>query len=85
MANNVYVWDNPYPVNYGSSFLFVVAPDLDTAKRIAAKKATCHSFDIMWDESRAHLKSEFARRATPLGEPSRIIEGVGGEWHEWSE
>lgn len=85
MSNNLYIWDSPYDVRYGYSLLFVVAPDLAMAKRIAAQKATCHSLDIMWDESRADLKGYFSRRATKLGEPSRVITGVGGEWHEWSE
>lgn len=85
MTNNVYVWDSPYPVPYGSSLLFVVAPDLTMAKRIAAKKATCHDYDIMWDEKRADLQQYFNRRKTVLGEPTRVIEGIGGEWHSWSE
>lgn len=85
MSNNVYIWDNPYPVQYGDSLLFVAAPDLGMAKRIAAKKASCHNGDIKWDETRADLKGYFHRRGTKLGEPSRVITGVGGEWHEWSE
>ena len=71
----LFIWDDPYPVQYGSSMVFAVAKDLETAKEIA-----------MNAPGYAYTKyNNIPDKSKPLGEPVRVLELPCAEWHEWSE
>lgn len=76
-AMKLYVWADPYAVNYGSSMLMAVAADLDQAKIIAATSAKSYSFGKYEDD-------EIPLNVN-LGAPTRVVELPCAEWHMWSE
>lgn len=70
---NLYIWDDPYSVRFGSSLLVAAANSLDEAKEVAAR-----STGGRW----THMKGPWP----DPGEPTRVIENFPyAEWHEWSE
>lgn len=73
----LYIWNNPYRVAYGGSFLFVAASTLDKAKKIAKDRAKQYHYGEF-------LHKDWSGNI-PLGEPTRIVDLPGGEWYEWSE
>lgn len=76
----LFVWANPYSVDYGSSLLIAVAETVEEAKEIAGNSCSryaCSEFE----EGQNDMQST----AATLGEPSRILDLPCAEWHEWSE
>lgn len=74
----LYIWNQPYSVNYGGSFLIVIAPDLETAKA-RAKNAPIYQYG-------AYNHNGQRLGETELGEPTRIIDKFPyAECYEWSE
>lgn len=71
----LYIWADPYSVQYGSSMLLAVASSLEEAKQIAI---TAPGYRY-WEHGCEGGGS------TPLGDPTRIVDIPCAEWHEWSE
>ena len=71
----LFVWVDPYPVNYGSSMVFAVAETEESA-RAQVEGAPSYSFGQYENPPVKGLK---------LGDPTRIVELPCAEWHEWSE
>lgn len=69
----LYIWDDPYDVNYGSSLLIVAADSLSEA-RLMAKKAP-------------HGVYSFKSKGVDVDKkkPSRVKNLPYAEYHEWSE
>ena len=76
-AVKLYVWNNPYDVNYGGSCLYVVAESEDQARALAPA-ALVAKYGNPWDKNR-HLG------AVKLGAPDRVHELPHAEVYEWSE
>lgn len=70
----LYVWEDPYPVLYGTSLVYAVADSLEAAKDAARRNA----------EDEHKYRSDFLG-GVELGEPTRILDVPCAEWHEWSE
>ena len=75
----LFVWAEPYGVNYGSSMLIAVAETVEQAREIAVK-APGYSFAQYRD-----VNNEDWVIAATLGEPTRIVDLPCAEWHQWSE
>lgn len=73
----VYIWNNPYHVNYGGSFLWVVA-ETEEAARELTQKAMTSQFGL---EPTAKMQ----RPDKPLGPPDRIEELPHAECYQWEE
>lgn len=71
----LYIWHNPYRVDYGMSMLIVVAETLENAKRQAAN-GDGYAYG---SEGGNHPFS------MTLGDPTRIVDLPCAEWHMWSE
>ena len=72
---NLYVWNNPYRVRYGCSFVVAVAETEAAARKEAAK-------------GMAYTYGEFEREGVQglaLGAPLLVVPCPCAEWHEWSE
>ena len=74
----LYLWADPYQVDYGSSMAFAVAGTLAAAKKQAAKGLAYKYGKYKQDWSPTEL-------AAKLGEPTRVVDLPCAEWHEWSE
>jgi hypothetical protein len=76
----LFIWANPYHVNYGNSGYFAVAETVDNARAIA-RSAHKYSY-VEFDDG-----ATFGATADALlaGEPTRVVDIPCGEWHEWSE
>lgn len=72
----LFVWNNPYPVSWGSSLVFAVAETEDAAREVA-KTAKAYSF--------GEYENEHGRSMVVLGAPIRVLDLPCAEWHEWSE
>lgn len=84
---NLYVWNNPYRVNYGASILFVMAESIEEAKRKAIRaKWFKHGYEKKYrDELERKSYQDYAKAViSELGEP-RIVGPITAEFHEWSE
>lgn len=73
----LFVWNDPYPVSYGSSLVFAVAETLEQAVEL------CKTGD-------AYRYGEFKQERRPIVDlagvpPLRIVDVPCAEWHEWSE
>jgi hypothetical protein len=73
----MYVWANPYEVDYGNSIVIAVAESLEQAKAVA-KSGKAYTF-IEFDEDEKSFES------FDLGEPIRVLECPCAEWHEFKE
>jgi len=72
----LYIWNDPYPVEYGGCFLFVIAPTLDAARK-QAKKTIITRVGTPYQKRGINIE---------LGEPDRIIDQFPyAECYEWSE
>lgn len=71
----VFIWNNPYSVAYGGSFLFVVAGNEEQARNLAASAHVTHY----------GYPPRERNGQTDLGEPDRVIEAPYAEIYEWSE
>jgi len=70
----MYIWNNPYHVDYGSSLLVVLAHNLRQAKSEAKR-------------GQGYIYGEY-ERPTPdvkLGKPTRVLNLPCAEWHRWEE
>ena len=72
----LFIWNEPYAVNYGGSCLYVLANDLEEARRLAMT-AQDASFGTTRDETRAIDVSNV--------EPTRVIDGPYAECYHWEE
>ena len=72
----LYIWNEPYAVSYGSSFLFVVAESLELAREQATKGNVCAFGNVSRNDPIPNAV---------LGEPTRILDLPCAEWHEWFE
>ncbi len=72
----LYVWNNPYHVSYGGSFLYVVAKDLRSARVLADKARVIPYGDCLPRGVLGTMK---------LGKPTRVLELPCAEIYEWSE
>ena len=71
----LFVWVDPYRVNYGSSMCFAVAKTEELAKKKLAK-AKGYRF----------AQFDMAPSGPKLGKPDRVLSlRDAAEWHEWSE
>ena len=73
MLMKVFVWNDPYHIKYGGSFLFAVAENVEAAKAEAMKR-------IGESGSLSYMPKGFS-----LGEPFAVHELPYAEWYEWSE
>lgn len=74
----LFVWCDPYHVNYGSSMVFAVAETEEEARNEAAKGLAYKYGEYKQD-------GDFSALAGKLGKPARIVDCPCAEWHEWSE
>jgi len=72
----IFIWNKPYGVPYGGSFLFIAAETEEQAREIA-KTTPVISYGSSPPDS---MFGEIT-----LGEPTRVIDCPGGECYEWSE
>lgn len=71
---NVYIWNNPYPVSYGSSCLFAIAESEEAARKMVADKLEYGTSSGMMDL--ANLK---------LGAPDIVSTLPAAYIYHWSE
>ena len=76
----LFIWADPYQVNYGSSMLMCVAKNLREAKKLA-KIGKTYSYVVYLNKH----SSGKAAIVKGLGKPLRILNLPCAEWHEWSE
>ena len=74
----IFIWNSPYSVPYGSSFLFVAAETEEEARKMA-RFVPITEFGLNPDADSGTLGLE------PDGQADRIIELPGGECYQWSE
>lgn len=75
----LFIWNDPFDVDYGGCCLYVVASNIEEARGIAAR-AGISEFGHPPREQK--VGSEKAAR---LGEPSRILDAPCGELYYWQE
>lgn len=73
----LYIWNEPYELDYGFTLLIVVARNLREAK-LLAKNGDCYRFGI-------HQKEKTDKLNLKLGKPDRVVSLPCAEWHEWEE
>lgn len=78
----LFVWNDPYQVDYGSSILFVVAETEEQARAIVAESATFNSYGTSDRNSPVGWPEDMVAK---LGAPLRIVEAPCAEFHQWSE
>ncbi|AGS80961.1 hypothetical protein [Caulobacter phage Cr30] len=84
---NLYIWKDPYKVNYGHSMLIVMAESVEEAKRkaIHAKWFRFGNENKPRDDREKKSRERYAKELMKkLGEP-RIASPISAEFHEWSE
>ncbi len=74
-AVKLFVWHNPYRVEYGMSMIVAVAENLDEAKRQAAAGV---GYEYGGPGGRHPFNMD-------LPEPDRVVDLPCAEWHMWSE
>jgi hypothetical protein len=72
----LYIWNNPYSVSYGGSFLYALADNEDEARKQALSVRITH-FGMDPYEAPIELKD--------LGAPDRVLDGPCAEVFQWSE
>ena len=75
---NLYVWNDPYHIEYGGSCAYVVAEDEDAA-RLLAKRARISRFGGASEDGGLFMAALFN------GPPSRILSIPCAEVYEWCE
>jgi hypothetical protein len=73
----LYVWNAPYPISYGGSCLYVLAPNLTAARKNALQAVDCGFGEPFGDNRVIRLEK--------LGEPSRVLTAPYAEVFWWSE
>lgn len=72
----LFVWNNPYPVNYGGSCLYVLA-ETEVQAREQAASTVIAKFGDTWEGRIVSL--------APLRQPDRVVEGPYAECYEHEE
>jgi hypothetical protein len=73
----IYIWNEPYQVSWGGSFLFIAAESEEQARLLAAIAPKCgYGYRASNDKPLGNIE---------LGPPSRVIDVPGGECYWWSE
>lgn len=73
---NLYVWSNPYYVNWGGSVLYAVAETEEAAREQAARAGVSqYGYD----------PEAYRGEPLTLGAPDRVIACPCAEIYEWSE
>lgn len=75
----LYVWNDIYPVSYGSTCLYVIAENLRQARKLA-REARLARFGRVTDGEHVDLTSETAKL-----QPTRVHALPHAEVYEWSE
>lgn len=75
MSMKLYIWNDPYAVSYGSSYLCVVANSEEEAREVARGTKTLTFGEY---EKNCRLPDD-------LGPPTRVLETPCAEVIEWSE
>jgi hypothetical protein len=70
----LFIWAEPYRVDYGTSAVFAVAETVEQARAIA-RGAPAYKY----------VEFGYGIRDYDLGEPTRVVDLPCAEWHEWSE
>lgn len=76
----LFIWNDPYPVPYGSSMLFVVAENIEQAKELAATQANSYAFGM----KQINVGNDRAI-TDKLGVPDVVADLPCAQFHEWSE
>lgn len=77
----LYVWANPYSIEYGTSVVFAVA-DNEEAAREQAKHGRYYAFAEYDHRSEETME---ALATIELKEPTRVVDLPCAEWWSWSE
>lgn len=72
----LYIWVEPYTVDYGGSLLVVAARTLREAKKAAGQGR-------VWFFGKH--RGEKVNGPVRLGKPTRIVKTPCAEWHHWEE
>lgn len=73
----LFVWNEPYPVSYGSACLYVLAETEEEAREKALTAVDC-SYGTPYADGRTI-------KVDKLGKPTRVIEGPYAEVNWWQE
>lgn len=71
----LFIWNEPYHINYGSSICYVVADTVEQARE-EAKRGILRQFGLGADPAPKNIE---------LGEPTAVRDLPCAEWYEWSE
>lgn len=72
----LFVWYEPYDIKWGGSALYVMAEDLEQAKKLAAEKVP------VMPDSRGEY---YFKSLKNMPEPDMIFDGPSAVIYEWSE
>jgi len=75
-AMKLYIWNNPYDVSYGSTYLCVVPNSENEAREVARGSKT-----IAYGE----FQKDYCLLPDDLGPPTRVLDAPCAEVIEWSE
>ena len=75
----LYIWANPYSINYGHSMLLAVASSVEEAKLLAATQAIAYAYTEYGKDRYCPMRIE------ELREPTRVVDLPCAEWHRWEE
>jgi hypothetical protein len=73
----LFIWAEPYQIDYGSAMLIAVAETEDEARAIA-EGAPRYSYG-------QYRNRNETGGGVKLGEPTRVVDLPCAEWHEWQE
>lgn len=73
----LYIWNDPYHVDYGSSILIAVAENEEEARKQAVNGRKYLYGDFLEDER--------PENTIELGPPTRVVDIPCAEWYEWRE
>lgn len=75
MTAKLFIWNNPYQVNYGGSIIYAVA-ETEQEARSAAANAMVISYGEYEQDRLDNMK---------LGKPTRVLDAPYAECYHWSE
>lgn len=78
----LFVWNNPYPVTYGSSLLIAIAENENQAREVITSSVTFNEFGAT---NSRHSRGYPADMVAKLGPPLRVVDTPCAELHEWKE
>lgn len=80
----LFVWANPYDIDYGSAMCFAVAETEEQAREmLMGGNATAWSFGECEDEDLSRPSP--TRSWITLAGPTRVVDLPCAEWHRWEE